>query len=212
MIEKIINDPNLFNDYLDFFIERFVYSNLEIEGYTTDEARRIESNLIKEAFITMLNKENKLDYYDLGEVGSKVNESSGIEGYRKINVLSGADFDPVPPEHVRMAIYYLFDNYHNMWDLLDIFEREARLCIELMRIHPFEDGNKRITKVILNTNLLRQKVAPVMLTEEDNALFYRYITQQDYTGFAAFLKQRSAIEKNTMVGFLKSINQNKNRS
>ena len=34
----------------------------------------------------------------------------------------------------------------------DIYEREALFHIGLMRIHPFEDGNKRTAKIIMNAN------------------------------------------------------------
>lgn len=204
MVESLLNNQELFQFYLEFYIERFIYASVEIEGFSNDEAREMEKEVLKDAFCWLLELENDFNYFDIEELGNKVNKNFGLHGFRRINVLSGAQFDPVPPNEIRMAIYSILDNYYNMWNILDIFEREARLCIELMRIHPFEDGNKRITKLLLNSNLLKNNKAPVIITDQDNDLFYRYIVQRDYDGLAAFLKQRSAIERNTMVGYMKN--------
>lgn len=204
MVESLLNNEELFQDYLDFFIERFIYASIEIEGIANEEATETERENLKETFCWLLNLENVFNYFDIEELGNKVNKNFGLSGFRKINVLSGANFDPIPPNEIRMAIYSILDNYYNMWNILDIFDKEARLCIELMRIHPFEDGNKRITKLLLNANLLKNKMAPVIITDADNDLFYRYIETRDYDGFAIFLKQRSAIERNTMIGFMKN--------
>ena len=39
---------------------------------------------------------------------------------------------------------------------LTIYEREALFHIGLMRIHPFEDGNKRTAKIIMNANFFKK--------------------------------------------------------
>lgn len=211
MVESLITNKKLFRKYLSFFIERFIYASVEIEGFSNGNSRQNEIINLTETFSWLLEMEHDFNYFDIEELGNKVNKNFGLYGFRKINVLSGAEFNPAPPNEIRMAIYSLLDNYYNMWDILNIFEREARLCIGLMRIHPFEDGNKRIVKLLLNANLLKNNKAPVIITEEDNDLFYRYINERDYEGFAVFLKQRSAIERNTMVGFLKSVSKPKKR-
>ena len=75
--------------------------------------------------------------------------------------------------------------------------------INFMRIHPFEDGNKRCVKIILASNLLKSFCAPIIITEEDTKEYYKYINNCDYDGFAEFLRQRSKLEMDTLVSLFK---------
>lgn len=75
--------------------------------------------------------------------------------------------------------------------------------INFMRIHPFEDGNKRCAKIILASNLLKSFCAPIIITEEDTKEYYKYINNCDYDGFAEFLRKRSKLEIDTLVSLFK---------
>lgn len=195
-----------YKQYIQYFIERFTYSSVEIEK-TNNEERLRQMKLYAEAFTYILDLPyDKIGLTDIKLLGDIVNRSAGISGFRKINVLSGSDFVPAEPRQIQFLLMSLLDNYYNIWSDLDIYEREARFNIEFMRIHPFEDGNKRISKLILNSNLCKNDCAPVIITNEDTEMYYNFINNQDYAGFAQFLKQRSNIELNTMVGLYKLIN------
>ena len=78
--------------------------------------------------------------------------------------------------------------------------------IEFMRIHPFEDGNKRTAKTLLNRNLIYQDRAPVIIQEEDTDLYYKFINERDYIGFAKFLESRSMTKLTNMVALYKMLN------
>jgi prophage maintenance system killer protein len=206
MVEKIKENEDLFRKYLEYFLERFVYASIEIEGFTNEEARKMDLKNLEEAFLELYTLEEDLNHFNIEHLGNRVNKYKHLTGYRKIEVSSGSDFEPAPPGTIRPKIFSLIDNYYNIWDALpDVFEREAKFCISLMRIHPFEDGNKRVAKLILNNNLLKNNKAPVILTKEDNDMFYDYINNQNEKGLAELLKQRSALERNTMVGFIKTL-------
>ena len=195
-----------YQQYIKYFIERFTYSSVEIENTKNDERIR-QMNLYAKAFEYFLDLPyDTISLYDIKHAADIVNDSNGISGFRKINVLSGSDFVPAAPNQIQYLLMSLLDNYYNVWSELDVFEREARFHIEFMRIHPFEDGNKRVSKLILNSNLCKNDCAPVIITSEDTETYYNFINNQDYIGFAQFLKQRSNIELNTMVGLYKLIN------
>lgn len=211
MFVLIKENKELFEQYLNFYLERFVYASIEIEGYTNEESREIEINNLFKTVNFLYNSEEYLNLYLIEEIGNMVNANSGIAGFRKINVLSGSDFEPVEPRAIRERLYSLLDNYFNIWNILDPFERESMFFVNFMRIHPFEDGNKRVSKLILNNNLIKANLAPVIITDEDNDLLYEYINNYDYKGLTQFLRQRSSIEKNTMVGFLKTLGYTKQR-
>ena len=47
----------------------------------------------------------------------------------------------------------LLYKYNNTWSSLDYLKREALFHLEFIRIHPFEDGNGRTGRLLLNYNL-----------------------------------------------------------
>ena len=75
-------------------------------------------------------------------------------------------FDGIYPiekvANIKNKMNELLDNYYGEWSELDVFEKEAKFNIEFLRIHPFEDGNGRTSRLLLNYNLLLQGHAPVV--------------------------------------------------
>lgn len=150
----------------------------------------------------------KISPSDIAEVGSMVNREAGISGFRKINVLAGnfANWSPSAPQKIYYDVYSLLDNYYNVWSYgNDVYEREARFHISLMRIHPFEDGNKRTAKLIMMANFVKQNYPPVILTERDTNTYYNFINNEDIKGFADFLRNRSFEELRTLISIYKTI-------
>lgn len=199
--------PDFYESYEKFYMERFIYSSTEIEGIKTKEERKLFVNTIYKAFYETynFNKSGKLDVTMIKNIGNIINEERGLDGFRIINVYPGdyATFVPASPYQIYPQLYSLIDNYYNVWNILDPFMREAMFHINFMRIHPFEDGNKRCAKIILASNLLKSFYAPIIITEEDTLEYYGYINNCDYNGFAEFLKQRSKLEMDTLVSLFK---------
>lgn len=202
-----INYPQFFDTYEKFYLERFIYSSTEIEGIKTQEERKVFVNTLMQAFHETYasNSNGLLNVSVIQKIGDIINYSQGLSGFRKINVYPGdnATFTPVKPNQIYTHLYSLIDNYYNIWSELDPFLREAMFHINLMRIHPFEDGNKRCAKIILASNLLKSFCAPIIITEEDTKEYYEYINDCNYTAFAEFLRQRSKLEMDTMVSLFK---------
>lgn len=206
MFEKLIKEyPEFYENYKRSFMDCFMYSNYEIEGLKSEEARKNFVDRMLEAFKVAETNEGKMTPQDIIKIANIVNKEKGIEGFRKINVYPGceATFNPVPPQMIYMAMYDLINNYYNVWTDLDPYLREAYFHINFMRIHPFEDGNKRTSKILLIVHLLKSSLAPVAITELDTTRYYNYINNQDYTGLAEFFKERSKIEMNHIVSMFK---------
>ena len=200
MFNELKQKGSFYKKYIKFYIERFTYSSISVENQDVKEKNI--TNYI-EAFNYLIGVDSKLTVSDIERVGDLVNKENGLQGLRKINVLSGSEFEPVEPERIPFQLFSQLSNYYKIWDLLDPYEREAMFHINFMLIHPFEDGNKRVAKLILNTNLLKQGCAPVIITKEDTEQYYEFINSKNYLGFAEFLRQRSNIELNNMVGLYK---------
>ncbi len=207
---KLMQDENFKNKYLLFFLDRFVYATADIEDVESlEERQKIINNLLESLkYISDLN-ESKLSPYDFAIIASFINKDNGLgEGFRKVNVTAGAyaEWIPVPKEKIYYSLYSLLDNYYNVWTFRDVYEKESEFHIRFMRIHPFEDGNKRVSKIILNSNLVRQNCPPVVITEGETKLYYSFINNEDVEGFAKFLREKSMQEFYTIVSYYKVLN------
>lgn len=121
----------------------------------------------------------------ISDVASLVNNSAIYisNEYRKTgNNLNETDIQISSPENIEDNMKELISKYFNDWKEMDIFEREARFHIEFIKIHPFEDGNGRTSRLLLNFNLLRNGFAPVIITNDLLEFYHNYIRNNDVVG------------------------------
>lgn len=210
MLFGIEVESEFYDKYLFFYIDRFVYTSIEVENDNNKDIINNKKKNLLNAFKYVLKiKTHPLTIWEIQNIGLLINENEDISGtFRKINVSAGAKaiFTPVSYKEIINRLYYLLDCYKNIWCSLDVFEREAMFHIQFMRIHPFEDGNKRTAKTILNRNLIYQNKAPVIIEDEETDLYYKFINEEDYIGFAEFIRNKSENELTTMVGLYKMLN------
>ena len=91
---------------------------------------------------------------------------------------------------------YFVYNYNH--DEQDIFNKIARYHIEFEKIHPFEDGNGRTGRLLLNYELLKNNLPPVVISKEDRVKYFEFLRSNDITGFAEWLRELSNEEKERM--------------
>ena len=84
--------------------------------------------------------------------------------------------------------YYVYNYIH---DEQDIFAKIARYHIEFERIHPFEDGNGRTGRLLINYKLLKNNLPPVVISKDDRIKYFEFLRNTDYTGLAKWLKELS---------------------
>ena len=151
---------------------------------------------------------------DVMEINRIVNESDIEEstGYKTTNndILT-ASFTPTDKENVPFEMQKLFSDYKNNFglDVLDPYEngitydehlrrceaiikREALFHIRFERIHPFADGNGRTGRIIMNHNLLRSGLAPVIIPGVMSEEYKKYIDDFDVEGFTKYLLGNSS--------------------
>lgn len=162
---------------------------------------------------------------EIVKINNIVNNSNvdKVEGFKKTNNdIFGASFTPVDKKMVPREIQKLLFEYKNGFgeEILDpnepgisydekvnriykIFEREAKFHIRFERIHPFNDGNGRTGRILMNYNLLKQGMAPVLITNFMSRDYKKYINDFNVEELAKMLLSSSSQQMTTWVSFAK---------
>jgi len=113
--------------------------------------------------------------------------------YRLSNVvIKGAKHIPpsylIVPQLMEKLIlkYKLWNNYHPII-------RASLLHGELVKIHPFIDGNGRTSRLIMNLDLMNSGYSPVIIRKEQRLEYYEALDKAhvtgDYTDFVKFITE-----------------------
>lgn len=162
---------------------------------------------------------------EIVKINNIVNNSNvdKVEGFKKTNNdIFGASFTPVDKKMVPREIQKLLFEYKNGFgeEILDpnepgisydekvnriykIFEREAKFHIIFERIHPFNDGNGRTGRILMNYNLLKQGIAPVLITNFMSRDYKKYINDFNVEELTKMLLSSSSQQMTTWVSFAK---------
>ena len=186
ILEFILSHQN----YLEDFITRSTYHSNAIEGNTltfaetyailyNDNSFKIQGKEPREIY-EAINHKNALelvfenlknqDTFDdrfIKRLNETINKNiKETEGFRTVQVfIQGSEHIPPEPEKVPNLMNYFVYNYNH--DEQEIFEKIARYHIEFEKIHPFEDGNGRTGRLLLNYELLKDNLPPVVIAKEE---------------------------------------------
>ena len=104
-----------------------------------------------------------------------------VGDYKKLpNEVGGRE--TVAPEDVHTALRELLDDYNDLSvvTLKDIIAFHVRF----ERIHPFQDGNGRIGRLIMLKECLKHNIVPFIIDESHKMFYYRGLGEWDFeTGF-----------------------------
>ncbi len=113
-------------------------------------------------------------------------DNAGI--YRMDNVvISGAEHTPpdhlLVPEQMSVLLSW-YQNYSG-----HPLERAARLHTDFVKIHPFIDGNGRTARLLMNFDLMKSGLLPVVIKAADRLSYYESLdkahTKNEYDDFIA---------------------------
>ena len=132
------------------------------------------------------------------------NENAGR--YRKENVtIKGALH--LPPDFVKLPelMEKLILNYET-WNKYHPIIRSALLHGELVKIHPFVDGNGRTSRLIMNLDLMNNGYNPVIIKKENRLEYYEVLDKAHTTGdYTDFIKLVTKLEVEILKKYLKLI-------
>ena len=211
-------------DYLEDLITRSTYHSNAIEGSTltyaetyailyNDNSFKIEGKEPREIYEAInhkkalelvfknLQNDEGFDERFIKELNETINRDiKDTEGYRTVQVfIQGSEHIPPEPEKVPNLMMYYIYNYNH--DEQDIFAKIAKYHIEFEKIHPFEDGNGRTGRLLLNYELLKNNIPPVVISKKDRVKYFEFLRNNDGTSLAEWLKDLSAEEKERMEKF-----------
>ena len=220
ILEFLLNN----NDYLEDFITRSTYHSNAIEGSTltyaetyailyNDNSFKIVGKEPRELYEAINHKKalellflhiQNNNVFDesfikkLNEIINKdINESTG---YRTIQVfIRGSEHIPPAPEKIPNLMNYFIYNYNNSEE--EIFAKIAKYHIDFEKIHPFEDGNGRTGRLLLNYELIKNNLPPVVISKEDRVKYFEFLRNTNINEFSEWLKQLSLEEKERLIKF-----------
>ena len=98
-------------------------------------------------------------------------ENAGV--YRKVNVIiSGAAHTPPDFLHVADEMNQFIEWYKTEAGALHPVERAARVHADLIKIHPFADGNGRTSRLLMNLELLKSGFPAGVLPVDKRLEYY----------------------------------------
>ena len=210
--------------YVEDFVTRSTYHSNAIEGNTltyaetyailyNDNSFKIDGKEPREIY-EAINHKNALELvfknlqgnaeFDerlIKEINETINKNiKETQGFRKIQLfIQGSDHIPPEPEKIPNLMNYFVYNYNN--DNQEIFEKIAKYHIEFEKIHPFEDGNGRTGRLLINYELLKNDLPPVVIAKEDRVKYFEFLRNEDYKQFSIWLEELSESEKERMKKF-----------
>lgn len=128
--------------------------------------------------------------------------------YRSVDVyISGAQHTPPSPNDAYRQIKAFYDDlpvrYNN-----NVIELAAWTHAEFVRIHPFVDGNGRVSRLLMNYQLMANGFLPISIPKEQRLPYYEALEEYAvHRQFESFVNLVAEIEDNQLDKYITVIQQ-----
>ena len=209
-------------EYLKDFITRSTYNSNAIEGnkLTLAETRELlycdmnlKINADGRSINEAINHKRAMEYAFLN-IHNYISNST-IENIN--NIINGnikKFFLPDCGEKVNINLFLNMEDYENfeknkrnylMWDYFydgtNIFRRIAEKYFLFEKRHPFENGNGRTGRILINYELIKNNIVPIVIEKENKKEYLKFLEEADFVGFGEWIKTLSNEEKKRLEYF-----------
>jgi len=184
---------------LDRFTANFTYESNALEGNSLTlkdvaivmfENASIKDKDLREIYETrnsrkvveMINKNKfSISHEGIIKMHKILVRDIGIQtGYKKIpNILIGKRIKTTPPEKVYEEMDRLINEYHANKEKIHPIELAAILHGKFEQIHPFEDGNGRVGRFLINIILTNNKYPPLIIRKSQRLKYLKALESFD---------------------------------
>ena len=208
-------------DALDRFIVNFTYESNALEGnsltlkdvaivifektYTKGKDLReiYEARNSREVLDLILRKKFRIRHESIIKMHSMLMKDIDTrKGYKKIpNFLLGKRLETTPPEKVYSEMTNLINWYNQNIEKYHPLEVASIFHSRLEKIHPFEDGNGRVGRFLINTILVNKGYPPLIVRKISRTAYFSSLEAADnghYDKIERFLIEKF---KNTYRNF-----------
>lgn len=180
-----------FQDIIDRFTVNFTYESNAIEGnsltvkdvaFLLHEKRAMKEKDLREIYETLntreamelaFNNRLKIKEKDIIKLHKILVKNIGIEtGYKKFpNFIIGRNVKTIQPEKVEEEMKTLVEWYHKNGRIHPL-QRAAIFHGKFEKIHPFEDGNGRVGRLLINIMLLNNGYLPLIIRKSQKISYF----------------------------------------
>jgi Fic family protein len=184
-IELAYNTNRIEGSQLTAEQTRFIYETRTIDGRASvdDVIETVNHfrvfDLMLDSYRSPLTSGRIREYHRILKTGTSDAEKPwfAVGDWKQIpNTVGG--ITTVAPEHVELAITELLGDYYTA-DRVMSFEDICDFHHRFESIHPFQDGNGRIGRIILFEQCLAAGIMPFIVLDEEKDFYYRGLSQYD---------------------------------
>ena len=218
---------NILENYSENFDVIFTHNSTAIEGNTLtlletklllEDKLSIGSKKLREIYEVVnhdkawayvkenINRNESLNENIIKDINNLLMSNIMIGGiYRRVEVrIIGADHEPPSPSEAYYQLESFYDSLKN--NNYNDFELAAYTHAEFSRIHPFEDGNGRTSRIIMNYQLIKKGYLPISIPNEDKLKYYEALNEYAVNGnLNPFNKLIYDLEEKELDFYIKAI-------
>ncbi|MBS3061059.1 MAG: Fic family protein [Candidatus Diapherotrites archaeon] len=106
------------------------------------------------------------------------------------NRIKGSEFDVTPPHEVPEQMKQLIQEYHRLKKELHPLELAAWVHWKFVSIHPFQDGNGRIARLLMNLVLHKNHYGMIDIKTKEKQAYFKALEKSNYVQNGAPLATR----------------------
>ena len=157
---------------------KVVLEGITIGGKTVKEhLEALNHNKALQYLYTLVKKNKPINQRQIKQIHSLILnkiDPAAAGAYRQENIMIlGAKHIPPRYKDVPNKMRKLIASCQTQWRRLHPAERAGYLHIELVKIHPFVDGNGRTARLVQNLELMKAGFPPIVIKKENRLKYYK---------------------------------------